>query len=164
MVYDLLQFMLALIKHSPDIYIDEIQKQLLDLHNVNTSLSVQETYNPIIKKLLKWKRKTILVLVAFTVLKQFVHLVVLHEPSLQNLSHQQRFWSSWQTHIQIKPQDQITYALIRHVRFLEPAFKMEAGIHRAILAVLLLMLIIISIIELQIGCAEHIAIQHLLMD
>jgi len=37
----------------------------------------QETYNPMMKKLLKWKMKTILVLVTFTVLKQFVHLVVL---------------------------------------------------------------------------------------
>jgi hypothetical protein len=38
-VYGLLQFMLSLIEHSPDIYIDEIQKQLLDLHNVSASLS-----------------------------------------------------------------------------------------------------------------------------
>ena len=126
----------------------------------------QETYNPMIKKLLKWKRKTMLVLVAFTVLKQFVHLVVLwlHGPSLQNLSHQQRFWSSWQTHIQMKPQDQITYALIRHIRFLEQAFKVEAGIYGAIPVALLLMLIIISITVLQIGCVEHIAILLLWMD
>jgi transposase len=30
--------MLALIEHSPDIYLDEIQEQLLDQHNIKISL------------------------------------------------------------------------------------------------------------------------------
>ena len=64
----------------------------------------------------------------------------------------------------MKPQDQITYALIRLVKFSEQAFKMEAGIYGAILVTLLLMLIIISITALQIGCVEHIAILLLWMD
>jgi transposase len=33
------QFMLALISHSPDIYLDEIQDQLYEQHDINTSLS-----------------------------------------------------------------------------------------------------------------------------
>lgn len=32
------QFMLALIEHSPDIYLDEIQEQLRDLHEVDVSV------------------------------------------------------------------------------------------------------------------------------
>ena len=31
--------MLALIEHTPDIYLDEIQGRLLELHNINVSLS-----------------------------------------------------------------------------------------------------------------------------
>lgn len=31
--------MLALIERSPDIYLDEIQEQLLELHGINVSLS-----------------------------------------------------------------------------------------------------------------------------
>jgi len=33
-----LQFMLALIEHSPDIYLDEIQESLLEQHDINVSL------------------------------------------------------------------------------------------------------------------------------
>ena len=33
-----LQFMLALIEHSPDIYLDEIQEQLLERHDVKLTL------------------------------------------------------------------------------------------------------------------------------
>jgi hypothetical protein len=33
------QFMLALIEHSPDIYLDEIQEQLRDLHEVDVSVA-----------------------------------------------------------------------------------------------------------------------------
>ncbi len=38
-LYASLQFMLALVEHSPDIYLDEIQGQLLELHNIKVSLS-----------------------------------------------------------------------------------------------------------------------------
>ena len=34
-----LQFMLALLEHSPDIYLDEIQEQLQEQHNVTVSLA-----------------------------------------------------------------------------------------------------------------------------
>jgi len=64
----------------------------------------------------------------------------------------------------MKPQGQIIYALTRHVRSSEQAFKMEARIYEAKLATLLLMPIIMSIIALQIGCAENIATLLLLMD
>lgn len=33
------QFMLALLDHSPDIYLDEIQEELADIHSVNVSLA-----------------------------------------------------------------------------------------------------------------------------
>jgi transposase len=39
MIHCSFQFMLALIEQTPDIYLDEIQKQLHELHNVNVSLA-----------------------------------------------------------------------------------------------------------------------------
>ena len=110
--------------------------------------------------------KTIVVLLGSTVLKQFVHHVVLLLPgqNFQKLNHLPIFWHFWKIFFRLKSPDQITFALIKHAWYFEQLSEMDHGIgYGKRLHGLLLMLITASTIEMMMNFARNGVILHQLM-
>src|ERR1700677_275149 len=106
--------------------------------------------------------KIISVQAGSTVLKQYVHLVVLLSPG-QNLprqSHLATSWTSWTESIPLPTHAQIIFVLTKHVWYSVMQLQVADGISGGIRVTLSLIHITTSIIAPLITCAEHIAIQH----
>ena len=105
-------------------------------------------------------------LLDFTVLKQYVHHVVLllHGQSSLNLNHLPRFWPFWKKYFTQKNQNQITFALIKHAMYLKQPSEMDLGTECGKRQQdLLLILIIISTIMIQMNFVKNGVTLHQLM-